>query len=461
LLKKWFVWGNTHWKVDNSKAVEQMAKKSIMRLYNAAADMDSKSQEFDLLLKHIKKSLSNTGLKAMVERAQSEQGIPVDPSDFNKDKMLFNALNCTIDLRTGKTRPHSKEDMINKISPVVYDPDAQAPTWDKFLDQIMAGDKELISFLQRWVGYTLNGETSEQCFVFLYGKGGNGKSRFVMPIQAIMGDYARTITTEALMVRRNGGEAPSPYIARLHGARMVVASETNEGVRLSESLIKQLSGEDVIIARHLHAEPIEFIPEFKLWIYGNHKPKVVGQDEGIWRRVLLIPFEVTIPKEKRDRELLKKLYAELPGILVWAVRGCLEWQRIGLSPPKKVLLATEEYRKENNLVENFIAECCILKDYAKTRSGDLYDVFKKWCVANGETPYSQTKFGTLLSNKGLQGVRGTGGRKWWEGIGLIDEKISVGGTSLHDGAGVREGAKGGFAPVPVVSAGLEDYEKAW
>lgn len=459
VFKKWLIYTGTHWKIDNSGAVEQLAKKSILGLHKIAAEMDHKSQEYDLLLRHIKRSLSNSGIKAMLERAQSEPGISVEPGDFNKDKMLFNAANCTIDLATGKERPHDPKDMISKISPVLYDPEAKASIWLKFLDQVMGGDDELINFLQRWAGYSLTGRTDEQCFVFIYGIGGNGKSRFVMPLQAIEGDYGRSITTEALMVRHNGGEAPSPYIARLLGARMVVASETNEGVRFSESLIKQLTGEDIIVARHLHAEPFEFIPEFKLWIYGNHKPKVTGQDEGIWRRVLMVPFETTIPKKKRDKNLLDKLYMELPGILTWVVQGCLEWQRAGLNPPRKVYVATEEYRQENNLVESFVLDNCVVADYASVRAADIYEAFRKWCIANGEDPYSQKKFGTLLNGKGFINTRGTGGKKWWKGLGLIDEKIDVSSDSQ------RTSLKSNNVSLPSsVARDLpheEVYEKAW
>lgn len=324
-------------------------------------------------------------------------------------------VNGTVDLRTGELRPHRREDLITRLAPVEYDPDAEAPLWEAFLRRIMDGNEDLIRFLQRAVGYSLTGDTSEQCFFLLYGTGANGKSTFLEAIRAMLGDYAQQADFGTFLVQNRDG--PRNDVARLVGARFVSAVEVESGRRLSETLVKQLTGNDRVVARFLYREHFEFVPTFKLWLAANHKPVIRGADHAIWRRIKLIPFQVTIPPEDRDRQLAARLRAELPGVLAWAVRGCLEWQQYGLGEPPEVTEATNEYRAEMDPLGPFFGERCVLHPNARAYAGELYAGYAAWCEQAGERPMSQREFGLRLQERGFE-RRIVRGRVVWVGLGL-------------------------------------------
>jgi putative DNA primase/helicase len=416
LWGKWLVWDGRRWAVDDTRAVERYAKETVLAMHAAWARVEDDDRRCKLL-RHALRSQDVARLKAMVEVARSEPGIPVTPDNLDADPWLLNVQNGTLDLRTGELRPHRREDLMTKLAPVAYEAQAAAPTWEAFLHHIFGGDADLIRFVQKAVGYSLTGSTQEQCLFILYGTGANGKSTFFNAVSALLGGYACHTPTETLLVNRSDGVRND--LARLQGARFVTAVEAEGGRRLAEAQVKQLTGGDKITARYLYQEHFEFYPTFKLWLAVNHKPTIQGTDHAIWRRIRLIPFTVTIPEAERDKRLGGKLLAELPGILRWAVEGCLAWQREGLEPPRAVTGATGEYRTEMDVIAAFIRECCEAGPAQVARAGALYAAYCEWCAEVGETPVHQKRFGEELKQRGFTAGKHQGDR-CWHGIGLRD-----------------------------------------
>lgn len=418
LWGKWLVWDNRRWKVDDTGGIVRCAKETVRAIREEAADCESEDQQKSLM-KWALKSEAEARIKSMIALAQSEPGIPVSPDDLDADPWLLCVSNGVIDLRTGELREHRRDDLITKWTPVVYDQRAECPTWLAFLDTIMAGKRSLIDFLQRTAGYSLSGSTGERALFFLYGVGANGKSTFLETIKAILGDYAMKTPTETLLAKQDG--AIPNDVARLKGARFVSASEAEEGKRLAESLVKSLTGGDTISARFMRGEWFDFKPEFKLWLATNHKPIIRGTDKGIWDRIRLIPFEVRIPDDQQDKELPKKLSAELEGILAWAVQGCLDWRRIGLGTPDEVHAAVASYRSEMDTLAAFLNDRCIVMTGARASAKELFESYKAWCEASGERPITQRMLGMRLKERGFENRRaGAQGAFVWFGIGISD-----------------------------------------
>jgi len=253
----------------------------------------------------------------------------------------------------------------------------------------------------------------------LHGAGANGKSTLLNIIGALLGDYAQTAIFDTFLAKKEERSVNND-IARMQGKRFVSAIEAEGERRLSEVLVKQLTGGDTVTARFLFAEFFEFSPQFKIWLACNHKPIIRGTDHAIWRRIRLIPFTVTIPEAARDKHLTEKLRAELPGILAWAVQGCLTWQKTGLQTPEEVKSATNEYQDCMDTIGAFISECCILTPEVRSKASDLYEVYKKWCEAGGEYALNQRSFGLRLTEKGLDHVKSSGNYR--KGIGIKLEK---------------------------------------
>jgi len=272
--------------------------------------------------------------------------------------------------------------------------------------------------MQKAVGYSLTGSTQEHCLFILYGTGANGKSTFLNTLSTMLGDYARQTPTETLLVKR--GDGISNDVARLHGARFVSAMEVENGRRLAEAQVKQLTGGDLMAARYLYQEFFEFRPQFKLFMGVNHTPVIQGTDHGIWRRIHLVPFTVTIAKEDQDKRLEEKLRAEQPGILRWAVEGCLAWQVEGLEPPLAVTTATEEYRAEMDVLARFLLECCDLSPEARVATGLLYTRYVSWCALADEAPVQKRAFAAALKERGFQPGRSKQER-FWQGLALREE----------------------------------------
>jgi putative DNA primase/helicase len=410
--KRDLIWAGTHWQEDEVAQADLLAKTTILKVYRDAA-AEPNDDRRTKLIEHALDSEDARRIRAMVTLARSEPGIPVLPAGLDCDQMLLNVLNGTIDLRTAQFRTHRREDLITKLAPVQYDPDATCPVWDQFALWAMGDRKQLLDYLQRVVGYCLTGDVSEQCLWFLYGLGANGKTTFIRTIMGLMGSYAWQAVPELLLQKKH--EAHPTERADLFGRRFVATIEVEEGKRIAEALMKLLTGNDVITARRCHQNFFTFVPTHKLFLVANHKPVVRGTDHGTWRRIKLIPFTATIQESAKDPELLDKLKAEWPGILRWAVEGCLAWQRDGLGEPNEVTEATAEYRGEQDLLAGFIAEVCFVHVEAKAQTSVLYERYQEW---SGDRETSQKAFTRAMEAKGYLSEAGHGNRRFYKGIGL-------------------------------------------
>jgi putative DNA primase/helicase len=326
--------------------------------------------------------------------------------------------NGTINLRTGEIREPMPEDLITRIANVEYDPSADCPAWKKFIMEIMNYNAELIHFIQNAAGWSITGNTAEQSMFILFGTGANGKSTFLNTIMNLLGDYAIATPTETFM--KKSGDQITNDIARLRGTRFVTTTEAEHGRRLSEPLIKQITGNDRMTARFLYGEFFNFIPTFKIWMATNHKPVIKGTDHGIWRRIKLVPFTTRIEEEDQDKDLEEKLMQEGPGILNWLIEGAMRWCKEGLKTPLIIISATAEYRAEMDIIGNFIKERCIQKEGFSIRAREFFKCYQDWCEENNEHAVSERLLGLRLKEMGLEQRRSNDGR-YWQGIHLRAE----------------------------------------
>ena len=412
--KEWLVWTGKNWEVDYRAETSKMARIVVKNMYREASGIEDETER-KKVAQHAMKTESLSRLNAIKAMAKDDSRVRIRAEDLDKDLWLLNCNNGTIDLKTGELLPHDPEKLITKIVSADFSPEAECPTWKAFLHTIMGGNEEMIQFLQRAVGYSLTGDTSEQCFFILYGLGANGKTTFLNPLIHMLNDYAKQSPPETFLNLQRRGI--NNDIARLKDARFVTATEPEANQSFAEGVLKQLTGGDTVSARFLHQEFFDFKPVFKLFLATNHKPQVTGKDHGIWRRIRLVPFEVTIPKEKQDPKLTQKLKEELPGILAWAVRGCLEWQAYGLGQPQAVSKATEEYAREMDTLTRFIDDCCVVGASKKVTTNNLYESYSSWCEQEGEEALAKIAFARQVRGKGFTAYR-TSAERGWRGIGL-------------------------------------------
>lgn len=422
----WHIWNGYKWEIDLKRHILNLALTATRNMVNELAELKAyfekmnikldKEQE-KLFLAHMSKSESKAKLDNMLHLATAQIG--AIHSEFDKDLYLINCLNGTYNLETNIFQPCNPQNLITKSIDVNYDPEINCFEWDAFLETIFDGNYELIDFVQRAVGVSLCGAQLEEVLFFCYGTGKNGKSVFFNILNHIFGDYFQKAPTEMLMLKHN--ESIPNDIARLPGARMVVAEELPENRTLNENKIKNLTGGDMISARFLHKEFFDFKPTYKLWIYGNHKPNIKGTDEGIWRRICLIPFLVTIPEEKRIPQniLIKSLLDEKSGIFNWILDGWKKYQKDGLKKPDLVKKYTNEYRLEQDIVADFVQECCLFSEHFKITKAELLDFYVKWCQKNNEHPAKRNTFYKRIENiNGISSDVGTGNAKIFKGIKL-------------------------------------------
>lgn len=410
--KRWYYWTGKVWEIDNTGEIKKLADevlKDIKKEAFAEEDQDLR----DAMLRWATKSASSHAKEAMIHEAKHLEGIPVLPDEMDAFQDFLNCQNGIVNLKNGELIPHDGQFMMSHITLSEYDTSGDAPElWLKFLEDVTHGDKDLMDYLQKCVGYSLGGSIQEQCAFFLYGLGNNGKSTFLDTIGEMLGTYSSNVQPETIMLKSSlSNSAANSDIARLKSARFVTSEEPTEGVRLNEGLVKQLTGGGKITCRFLYGDEFEYAPEFKLWIATNHKPVIRGTDIGIWRRIRLIPFEVNIPKEKVDKNLRYKLRKELPKILRWAVEGYMKWQKEGLEAPKCVKDATNEYRVEMDVLASFMSSCIEI-DYEngeRIPANVLFSVYTKWANENNEYVMSSRKFFLEITKKLPEKVRTSSG----------------------------------------------------
>jgi len=384
---KWFRWDGACWRQDDTLFAYDRAR-HVCR--EAAAECNGSP--------NAKAAIASAKTVAAVERlARADRRIAATIDQWDRDPWLLNTPAGVVDLRTSAVRPHCAEDYMTKIAAIA--PEGACPRFAAFLDRITGNDRELVAYLQRAFGYALTGLTQEHALFFAYGTGANGKSVLLSTVAGILAEYHRTAPIETFTAS-NGDRHPTD-LAGLRGARLVSATETEEGRKWAESRIKQLTGGDVIAARFMRQDFFEFLPVFKLFIAGNHKPSLRSVDEAIRRRFHLVPFAVTIPADERDGELAEKLKAEWPGILAWLIDGCLKWQREGLRPPRAVLDATAAYLEAEDAFAAWIDERCdrVAGDWASLSA--LYASWSEWAAKAGEIPGSQKGLGEKLKSRGF------------------------------------------------------------
>lgn len=398
---RWNRWNGQAWHADETMQVYSLAR---LLCREQAAQCQDKARSNTS--KEPKAIASAKTVANVVSLARADRRHAATKEQWDANPWEFNTSAGIVNLKTSHIRPHDPWSYCTFLSPVSPG-DNNCDLWLSFLDRIMSGNQALISFLQRMAGYCLTGLTSEHAVFFLYGTGANGKSVFISTLMALLGEYARVAPIEIFMESKN--ERHPTELAMLSGARLVTATETEEGRRWNESKLKTLTGGDKIVARLMRQDFFEFTPQFKLVIAGNHRPSMRSVDEAIKRRMNLIPFNVTIPPEERDPDLTNKLKAELPGILAWAMAGCAEWQRVGLMAPAEVKAATEEYLTNEDTLSAWIADCCERDAAAFETVTTLYRSFSRWCERNGEFSGGRKRFSEKLTSRGFEGERKNSG----------------------------------------------------
>ncbi len=356
-------------------------------------------------------------LDAMIDLAATDPKIAARRSMFDAEDMILGVQNGVMELSSSQTlhRPGASRDFIALQAGCAFVPTAQCPTWISFLERVQP-DQEVRTWLQRLVGYWLTGRTAEQSFTVFHGFGANGKTVFTETIRKLMGSYAVSADFGTFTAKDKGSDAIRNDIARLDKKRLVVASEGPEGARLDEDLIKRITGGEELTARFLHREFFSFKPKFKLVLVTNHRPGINGTDLGIWRRVVLVPWSITVPLGEQDRRLSDRLEAELPGILRWALQGLTEYLEKGLSPlPAQIAAANSEYQRDSDIVGLWIEDCCVLDRALRTANGKLLNSYSSWAHSSGHRIMSMKSLGDRLREKGLTQWR-SGSVRGWAGI---------------------------------------------
>ena len=411
----WLLWNGTHWERDpDGSRVLTLARELLPKHYLEKALQAGDFKERERLCDYAKRAHRRVSISNALELAKGD--LIADPKDFDTDPWLLNCLNGVLDLRTGELRPHEPALKITKLCPVAYNPDAQAPTWERFLDKIFLNDTELISYVKRACGYSITGDVREDKLFVCWGTGANGKSTMLQTLRRALGDYAGAIAPAVIVTK--GRDTHPTAVADLHGLRFAIAIETEEDQRLAEAQVKALTGRDAIKARFVHRDYFEFNPNAKIWLATNHRPLIRDSSPAIWRRIALIPFRAFFPPERQDKTLGEKLWREREGILAWLVQGCLDWQRHGLGECSAVAEATEIYRSEMDALQGWLEERCVPDPRAVTPFKDLYDDYVNWCSETDQEPLGKRAFANRLTEKGFETARVKGEAKARRGLRL-------------------------------------------
>ena len=408
--RMWLYWRGGRWRQDATGEAARAAKATSRELLRLAVNLEGDAQK--QAVRWALASQSDARVRAMLSLASTEPEIVLAADELDADPFALVAANGVVDLRNGELGEPDPAELLTLGTDVEFDPDADCPRWDRFLEEIFGADHELIGFVRRFCGYCLTGDTREHVLVVLHGAGCNGKSTFVAVLRQLLGEHAAAAAFETFMRQRDRG--PRNDLARLHRARLVTAAESSEDRQLDEATVKEITGGDAIAARFLYGEHFEFTPRFKLVLVSNHRPRVDGGDDAIWRRIRLVPFEQSF-EGREDKQLVAKLEAELPGILAWAVEGCLEWQAEGLGEAGAVTRATAEYRQDEDVLGSFLSDRCTLD--GKVATTKLREAYVEFCEDLGEKPLTASVLGKRLGKRGIRRSQ-SGKRRSYEGVSL-------------------------------------------
>ncbi|HRG97041.1 MAG TPA: phage/plasmid primase, P4 family [Polyangiaceae bacterium] len=420
---KWLCWDGSRWELDSTCRVPSMcADVARLLMGEAVANLERSGGDkaAESFYRFARQSQDAKRLDGMAKVAAGLDGMAVGHAELDANPRLLNVANGIVDLRTGALRPHNRAALMTKLAPVAYAPHATCPTWDAFLLRAMGGDAELVGYLRRLVGYSLSGDTGEHVLAFLFGGGANGKSTFLSTLHTLFGDYGAR-APRGLLFKHQGSQHET-NLTMLFGSRFVTCAEIDEGASFDEALLKDLTGGDAISARRMREDFWTFNPTHKLWLAGNHRPLVRGADEGVWRRIRLIPWTVTIPREERDTGLPAKLLAELPGVLAWAVRGCLEWHAHGLGDPPAVQEATSAYREESDTFGQFVRERCRLDPAGRVSRKEFRSEYEAWSKEIGALPLGAKTLAERLRAFGVRKGKVRHGMQTldaWAGVRLM------------------------------------------
>lgn len=409
-----YAWSGSRWSVvagerDWALAAQKTALAMLAREAPAleAALVEAGESGVAKRLHQFREHAINSGNQAKLNAMQavSEPHLQKRIDELDADPFLFNVQNGTLELGSKRDpqalrlRRHARLDYITHSAPIGYDPDAQCPLFRAFLDQILP-DTEVQHWVQRWCGYCLSADYGEHKLAIFWGEGRNGKGTLTKIVQYVLGDYAAIVQFQSFVdAGQRRGDASSPDLAKLTGARAVYASEGKTGARLDDGLIKQLTGGDTAAVRRLYKDFFDLVPTFKITLIANNRPVVKDDSHGMWSRVMLVPFQVTIPDRNIDKSLFDKLKLEGPGILNWCLDGFRLWREQGLSAPQAILAATADYRKESDLIGQFLEAACVRDPGGRIASSQLYACYQGWCEANELRPVKQTAFGRELTRR--------------------------------------------------------------
>jgi P4 family phage/plasmid primase-like protien len=427
-LQEWFTWNGVIWQQCTGGEVEAAAKeisntfasKALTALRTQGGDQSTK-----LLFSHAVKAQNIAQIKAMIGLAKSEKGMgETDINKLNADPYLLGVANGVVDLRLGILIPPDPDMVITKQCNANYLPESQCPQWIDFLNQIFEGNQGMIDSVQLLLGYTFTGSVTEEIMVICHGYGANGKSVMSNVIQQIAGGYGKTGAPSLLKARRDDDSSPRSDIAGLQGSRYVSVNEMQSGDRLDEQVVKMLAGRESISARALYRDHMTYKPSGKVWLKTNHKPVVKEDDDGIWRRLIVIPFNRRFSEDERDPNLEEKLLSEADGILGWIIQGGVKWHQTGLRLCSDIKQQSASYRTESDLLGQFIEEEAELNTEAKTLEKIAYTSYVRWISSNGNRPLSKGRFTQKLCERGIVQVKSNSNR-YYQGIKLVSSLVDL------------------------------------
>lgn len=414
---QWLIWDGRRWSADTTGQTKRWMKVIARTVTTEALSITDETKRRNAI-KEAKRGESNSAVNGALSLASTEPQIVIDHEDLDADPYLLNTTNGTLDLRTGELRPHDPADLITKLTGAAYHPDTSGTAFGGFLDRIQP-DPDMRAYLARLLGHALVGRLVEHVLPIFWGDGANGKSTLLDVVLAALGDYA-AMAAPGLLTARNFDAHPTE-IADLFGLRLARLDETDDGRRLAEGTVKRLTGDRRQKARRMRENFWEFDASHTFVMLTNHKPLVQGVDEGIWRRLRLVPFAVVIPEAERDEALPDRLALELDAVLAWLVNGCLTWHDQGLDEPDQVVEATAAYRAESDAVGRFLTEHCYIQSACRVQSSVLFAAWTRWCSQEGLEPGTNKTFSTALQNRGFDTAK-SNGRMVWLGLGLVTER---------------------------------------